>query len=106
MNPKKKKTSVVQKTVVAPMYMTRIPNSDLADGYRELSPYAFMLLTYYYSKGDGWEFNIDVMAEVFGLTERTVANRIKELKNKGYLLHVKGDIDNYIVGKIKVGEYS
>ena len=88
------------------MYMTRIPNTDLADGYRELSDNAFKLLTYYYSKGDGWVFDIDEMARGFDLSKRAVMNRIKELKDKGFLLHSKGDIDVYIVGKKQVREYT
>ena len=88
------------------MHMTRIPNSDLTDGYRELSDNAFKLLTYFYSKGDGWNFDIDEMARVFDLSKRAVMNRIKELKDKGFLLHSKGNIDVYIVGKKLVGEYT
>jgi predicted transcriptional regulator len=106
MKSKAIKTSIVKKSVVEPMYMTRIPNSDLTAGYVELSDNAFKLLTYFYSKGDGWEFNIDVMTNTLKLTKRTVMDRIKELKDKGFLLHSKGGIDVYIVGKKLVGEYT
>lgn len=106
MKSKAKKTSIVKKTVVDPASMTRIPNSDLAAGYLELSDTAFKLLIYFYSKGDGWVFDIAVMERIFDLTNRTVKERIKELKDKGFLLHSKGDIDVYIVGKKLVGDYT
>lgn len=88
------------------MAMTRIPNSDLLDGYRELSPNAFKLLTYYYSKGDGWVFDPKTITESLGLTStRTVQNLTLELQTKGYLYCPKGDLDVYIVGKKQVKEY-
>jgi hypothetical protein len=101
-----KKTTIVKKSVVDNMYMTRIPSSDLERGYRELSANAFKLLTYYYSKGDGWDFDIDEMARVFDLTKRAVMGCIKELKDKGFLHYSKGDIEVYIVGTKLVGEYT
>ena len=101
-----KKTSIVKKTVVDPMSMTRIPNADLYDGYRDLSPNAFKLLTFFYSKGDGWVFDIAQMEQVFNLSNRAVKERIKELKDKGFLFHSKGDIDVYIVGKKLVQDYT
>ncbi len=101
-----KKSSIVKKSVVDQMHMTRIPNSDLTDGYRELTPNAFKLLTFFYSKGDGWEFDIAHMERVFNLSNRKVKERIKELQDKGFLLHSKGDIEVYIVGKKLVREYT
>lgn len=106
MKRKARKSSIVKKSVVDSMYMTRIPTYELADAYIELSANAFKLLTYYYSKGDGWKFDLDEMAKVLGLEKRAVMDRIKELKDKGYLHHSKGNIEVYIVGKKLVGEYT
>ena len=106
MTPMKKKKSIVKKSVVDQMAMTRIPNSDLFEGYRELTSNAFKLLTYYYSKGDGWVFDPKVIAEALGLSStRTVQTLTKELQTRGYLYCPKGDLDVYIVGKKQVQEY-
>ena len=106
MKPTAKKTSIVKKSMVKNMYMTRIPNSDLADGCRELSANAFKLMTYYYSKGDGWIFDVEVIANALNLSsKRTVKSLIKELETKGYLFQAKGKIDVFVVGKKMVVEY-
>jgi hypothetical protein len=106
MKSKAKKTSIIKKSVVDQMSMTRIPNSDLAAGYLELGPNAFKLMMYFYSKGDGWVFDIAHMEKVFNLSNRSVKEKIKELEDRGFLLHFKGDIDVYIVGKKLVQEYT
>ncbi|MCG7869708.1 MAG: helix-turn-helix domain-containing protein [Candidatus Thiodiazotropha taylori] len=100
------KQSVVKKTHVDPINMTKIPTEDLEQAYRELNTNAFKILTYYYSKGDGWIFKDQVIADLMGLKVRTVQNLINELEAKGYLLQQKGKISLYIVGKKLVGEYS
>lgn len=88
------------------MYMTKIPTSDLADGYIELSSNAFKLLTYFYSKWDGWHFALEDMARALKLSStRTVQTLIKELQSKGYLYIPKGEVDTYIVGKKEVGKF-
>ena len=88
------------------MHMTEIPNSDLTDGYRELSSNAFKVLTYFYSKGDGWVFDNKFIAHALDLKTRTISDLIRELEIKGYLLQQKGNINVYIVGKLRVHEYS
>ena len=99
------KKTVIKKSIVENLKMTRIPTSDLADGYRELRPNAFKLLTYYYSKGDGWVFNNDVVANDLGVKFSTVRTLNRELVSKGYLLTVKGKVINYFVGKKEVSAY-
>jgi len=99
------KNTVIKKSVVENMKMTRIPTSDLADGYLELRPNAIKLLTYFYSKGDGWEFKNDVIASHLGVKISTVRTLISELVSKGYLLVVKGKVINYFVGKKEVSAY-
>jgi hypothetical protein len=105
-NFNKKKRTLVQKSVVEHTQMTRIPTSDLQNGYKELTANAFKLLTYYYSKSDGWEFDDKEIARAFGLNgDRTIGTLRKELVDKGYLLFYKGIVDNYFVGKKRVEEF-
>ena len=100
------KPSIVKKSVKDNLYMTKIPTTDLNDGYNELSPNAFKLLTYFYSKWDGWNFVLEDMARALKLSStRTVQTLMKELQSKGYLYIPKGEIDTYIVGKKEVGKY-
>ena len=102
----KPKNTVVIKSTDDYKFMTRIPISDLEDGYSELSANAFKLLTYFYSKGDGFEFRNEAMAKALRLGSiRTVKSLIKELEKKGFLLIQKGRITDYFVGKRKVSEY-
>ena len=86
--------------------MTHIPNPDLDEGYLELSPNAFKLMTYIYSKGDGWNFVDENIAKAFNLTNvRTVRKLFRELELKGYLYRPKGEVETYFIGKKKVEEY-
>ncbi len=101
-----KKRTIVQKSIVETKFMTRIPNTDLHNAYGDLSPNAFKLLTYYYSKGDGWEFKDKEIAQNFKIKNvRTIAKARKELIDKEYLLIYKGTVDNYFVGRKKVSEF-
>lgn len=89
--------------------MTNIHNVDLEHAYIELKTNAFKILIYFYSKGDGWVFNNEIIAKLMDLKVRTVQELIKVLENKGYLLQQKGkrgEIRVYLVGKKLVGEYT
>ena len=101
-----KKRTIVQKSIVETQKMTRIPNTDLESGYKDLSRNAFKLLTYYFSKGDGWKFSDNEIAETLRVKNtRTIAKARKELITKEYLLIYKGTVDNYFVGKKKVFDF-
>ena len=103
-----KKGSIVKKSYEQ-NNMTYIHNLDLEYAYSELKTNAFKLLVYFYSKGDGWVFNKEVIARLLDIEIRTVQDRIKELESKGYLLQQrgkKGEISVYLVGKKLVGEYT
>ena len=99
------KNTVIKKSVVDPINMTRIPTSDLTTGFLDLKPNALKLLMYYYSKGDGWVFKNDVIAIDLNLKISTVRTLTRELISKGYLLIVKGKVINYFVGRKEVAAY-
>ena len=58
-------------------------NNDIIDA--ELSDGAFRLLIYMLTCADGWKFSLRGLSYVFGVGERTISERVAELKRAGYL---------------------
>lgn len=87
-------------------YTCRIPTQEAITAMKDLSDTAYKLLIYYYSKSTGWNFDDKEIAEVLGVTARTVANARNELIAKEYLHIEKGKtIDNYFIGRQAVNEW-
>ena len=60
------------------MLNNEILESDLSDG-------AFRLLVFMLSCSDDWKFSLKGLAYCLGLSERTVSDRLTELKQAGYI---------------------
>lgn len=86
-------------------YMTSIPQEELLTSMKDLTPKAYQLLMYYYSKQSGWEFDDSEMSSVLGISERMVKEYRNELIHKEYLYIVKGTITNIFVGRKSVSEF-
>ena len=86
-------------------YNAVIPANEILTAIQDLSSNAFKLLTYYYTRNNGWEFKDSETAKSLGVNTRTLASLRNELINKDYLLIVKGKIDNYFVGRKQVMDF-
>ena len=84
----------------------RIPVDEAISAMSDLSSGAYKLLIYYYSKSTGWNFNDNAIADSIGVTARRLQELHKELKDKKYLLIVKGKINNYFVGRKAVMQWT
>ena len=82
--------------------MARVPAHELVTAQKDLSAKAFGLLMYYYSKGDYWDWNDDVIAAELGMTDRKVREYRAELVKKDYLLILKGAVTNVFIGRTAV----
>lgn len=85
--------------------MSRIPQAEITKALKELSSGAYRLLTYYYSRNDGWIFNDKNIADTLGSSERQVKRYRKELIDEGYLLIHKGQTDVYFIGQGAVKKF-
>lgn len=79
--------------------MAQIPQAEITKALKELSSGAFRLLTYYYSRNDGWVFVDKKIADTLDTSERQVKRYRKELKDRKYLLIQPGTIDVYFIGQ-------
>ena len=86
-------------------YMAQIPQAEITKGLQELSQGAFRLLTYYYSRRDGWVFNDDNIAKVLDTSVRMVKKYRKELIDSKYLLIQRGEVDVYFIGQTAVARF-
>ena len=86
-------------------YMAQIPQAEITKALGELSQGAYRLLTYYYSRQDGWVFNDDNIAKTMGTSVRMIKKYRKELIDKEYLLIQKGEVDVYFIGKNAVYQF-
>ena len=103
MNKKQKRNIMIHSKNA---YTCRIPTHEAITAMKDLTDTAYKLLIYYYSKSTGWEFRDEEIANVLGVTLRTVGNAKKELIDKEYLLIEKGsNIDNYFIGRQAVLEW-
>ena len=87
-------------------YMAHIPSSELITAAKDLTPKAYQLLMYYYSKGDRWEWDDKFMSDELGLSVRRIKELRQELIKKDYLLILKGPIvTNVFIGRKAVMEF-
>ena len=86
-------------------YMAQIPQNEILDSIKELTPGARNLLLYIYSLNDGWVFVEENVAKAIGTTVRQLKKYRKELVEKKYLLIQKGETDIYFIGKATVREF-
>lgn len=86
-------------------YMARIPQAEITKALSDLSSGAYRLLTYYYSRNDGWEFSDTNIAKTLGSSERQIKRYRKELIDKNYLLIQKGQVDVYFIGQLAVNKF-
>jgi len=86
-------------------YMAQIPQAEITKGLKELSQGAFRLLTYYYSRRDGWVFNDENIATTLHTSVRMVKKYRKELIDNQYLLIQRGQVDVYFIGQVAVARF-
>jgi hypothetical protein len=86
-------------------YMAQIPQAEITKALKELSQGAFRLLTYYYSRNDGWRFDDENIAKTLDTSVRMVKKYRKELIDEGYLLIQKGEVDVYFIGQLAVRQF-
>jgi len=86
-------------------YMASIPQAEITKALQELSQGAFRLLTYYYSRNDGWRFDDNNIAKVLDTSPRMVKKYRKELIDTKYLLIQKGEVDVYFIGQLAVKQF-
>ena len=86
-------------------YMASIPQAEITKALTELSQGAFRLLTYYYSRNDGWVFDDDNIARTLDTSVRMVKKYRKELIDENYLLIQRGEVDVYFIGQLAVKQF-
>jgi len=86
--------------------MTKIPQDEAITAIKDLTPKAYQLLIYYYSKNDGWNFEDKEIADTLDTTERMIKKYRKELIDKEYLWIMKGELSVYFVGRKAVYDFS
>jgi len=86
-------------------YMTTIPQDEALTAIKDLSPKAYQLLIYYYSKNDGWNFDDEEIADTLATTARMIKQYRKELIDKEYLWIIKGELTVYFVGRKAVYDF-
>ena len=87
-------------------YTTRVPQDEALIAMKDLTPKAYQLLIYYYSKQDGWNFDDDEIGAVLDTTERQVKVYRRELVSKEYLWYQKGGgLTIFFVGRRAVHDF-
>ena len=86
-------------------YMTKIPQEEALMAMKDLTPKAYQLLIYYYSKTSGWKFSDKEIADTLDTTERMIKKYRKELIDLNYLWIMKGDLTVYFVGRSAVYDF-
>ena len=86
-------------------YMTTVPQNEIITAIKDLTPKAYQMLMYYYSKADGWNFSDTEMADTLDTTERMIKAYRKELVDKEYLWIIPGTLTVYFVGRKAVYDF-
>ena len=87
-------------------YRCRIPTNEALSAMKDLTPSAYKLLIYYYSKSTGWKFSDQEIGDTLDVGERRVKELKRELSDKDYLLVLKGQgFENYFIGRQAVMAY-
>jgi len=74
--------------------MATMPSDEVITAMKDLSNNGYKLLTYYYSKGDTWDWDSKHMCQELDVSSRTLVETTKELVDKEYLLIFKGTKSN------------
>lgn len=85
--------------------MASIPSDEIVTASKDLSSKAYVLLMYYYSKGDNWSWIDENISNDLGITTRKVKEYRRELVEKDYLLVFKGTITNVLIGREAVMKF-
>jgi hypothetical protein len=85
--------------------MAHIPSDELVTAAKDLSHKAYVLLMYYYSKGETWEWSDDEMSKNLGMNIRKIKEYRSELIKKDYLMIIKGGITNVFIGREAVMKF-
>ena len=85
--------------------MASIPSHELVTAQKDLSPRAFGLLMYYYSKGDHWDWVDSVISDEMNMSVRSIKDYRNELIKMDYLYVVKGLITNVFIGRKAVMDF-
>ncbi len=80
-------------------HTAKIPVDEIIEAQKVLSGKAYVLLTYYYSKGNYWNWQDKKITEELGWTERQIKDYRNELIKNKYLLIFKANIINVFIGK-------
>ena len=87
-------------------YMTSIPQDEALLAIKDLTPKAYQLLIYYYSKQSGWNFDEKEMAETVDIPNtRALKKYRKELIDKEYLFITGSNPTVYFIGRKAVWEF-
>lgn len=85
--------------------MAQIPADELITAQHDLSNGAYKLLMYYYSKGDKWEWQDEVMSKDLSISIRMLKEYRSELIRSEYLYIAKGEITNVFIGRQAVMDW-
>lgn len=86
-------------------FMSRMPQAEVTKALGQLSSGAYRLLTYYYSRNDGWVFDDKNIAATLVSSERQIKRYRKELIDEKYLLIHRGQTDVYFIGQGAVSKF-
>ena len=83
--------------------MVSISQKDILNGIKDLTPKAFQLLMYFFTKRNGWIFLDDEISNALNISIRQLRTYRAELIANEYLLIINHkDMVTYFVGKYAV----
>ena len=86
--------------------MTKIPQDEAITAIKDLTPKAYQMLIYYYSRTSGWNFTDEEMIETLDVVnKRALMKYRRELIEKEYLWITGSDPVVYFVGRKSVSDY-
>ena len=100
------KSTILKKIIRRTEWRSTQPLDEMSKAIEELSPDAFRMLAYMYTKSDNWVFSNTSMQKALGIAESTVKKKLKELKDKRYFHEAKGEITIYLIGLNAVEDYT
>ena len=99
------KKSILKKTRKPGQFNMQQPVKEVVRALDELSPDAFRMLAYMYTKSDNWIFNNVDFQKALGIAESTVKKKLKELRDNNYYYECKGKVIIYFIGLNAVKDY-
>jgi len=100
-----KKPTILKRTLDNGDFRSMQSLQEISKGISELSPLAFKMLGYLYTKSDNWKFNNKDFQNKLGVAESTVKKLLRELKDKKYFHESKGETTVYYIGLSAVKKY-